>query len=202
MYIVKQFPIGMLMANAYVISKGNHALVIDPGGSGAKVKDYIEQQGFIIDGIVLTHGHFDHMAGSDSFCKTYNCPLYMEEGDVAFLSDNDLNCATMCNTSVQIKSIPKILQIGKNTIGHFVFDVILAPGHTNGSCLLCFDKHMFSGDVLFKQGIGRCDLPQGSNSKMQNTLRMIQQLDSSFIVYPGHGECTTLHEELQSNPYF
>ncbi len=190
------------MANAYLIIKDNHALLIDPGGSGAKVVSYLEDNNIELKAILLTHGHFDHIAGVDKFVKKFGCPVYIDEEDEKLVKSQALNCSTMTQKPFVLKTPFIHYQIGENNIDEFTFEVIDAPGHTSGSVLLGFEEHLFTGDVVFKQGIGRCDLPSGSNSQMHQSIQKIKQLNASYIVYPGHGDTTTLQDELNYNPYF
>ena len=101
-----------------------------------------------------------------------------------------------------VKSTARMLKQGRQQIGHFEVEMIDAPGHSEGSCLLLMKDHvMFCGDVLFQGSIGRTDLAGGSNTKMLQTLRMIKNMDPDLVIYPGHGPRTTLGEELKSNYY-
>ena len=86
-------------------------------------------------------------------------------------------------------------------MGNFEFEVMEASGHTKGSVLLMIDDLMFCGDVLFKQGIGRCDLYGGSFSQMKATLKKISKINKDYKIYCGHGENTTLYDEFKNNPY-
>ncbi len=201
MYEIKKYPLGIYLANAYLIIKGNHALLIDPGGSGSKIVQFLEESNIALDAILLTHGHFDHMSGVTNFVNKFDCPVYIDDLDEKLLRNPDLNCSSSLNHPVVYQDTVNHYTIGENQINNFNFTVYHAPGHTEGSVLLQFENHLFSGDVLFKQSIGRCDLPSGSNTQMNQTLQFIKQLNPDLIVYPGHGEHTTLHEELQLNPY-
>lgn len=198
---VKVFELGLIIqANCYVVSEDGHALIIDPGSKGRGVQKYIEEQQLTVDAIVLTHGHFDHCAGADHFVKEYQCPLYIHPLDEPMLQDPKLNFSADFAPLV-VTARPRLLQRGKQTIGHFTIEVIDAPGHSEGSCLLLLEDRMFCGDVLFQGSIGRTDLIGGSNPKMVQTLRMLKQLGKDYIVYPGHGPATTLNEEIRYNYY-
>ena len=92
-------------------------------------------------------------------------------------------------------------KVGKNEVGNFVFEAIFAPGHSHGCTMLRFDSIMFSGDVLFQGTIGRTDLAVSDPKAMNDSLKMIKSLNPNLLVYPGHGDKTTLKEELQYNPF-
>lgn len=186
--------------NCYLIFQQGHALIIDPGTKNHRIADEIEKRHAQVDGIVLTHGHFDHIAGVDRLVKRYHCPLYLHEADMAMLRDPYLNYSIAANPlTVQAKA--EKLGAGEQQVGTFHITVIDAPGHSEGSVMILIEDHLFSGDALFQMGIGRTDLPGGSNSKMIQTLRMIKTLQPVWHVYPGHGPFTTIEQELLYNPY-
>lgn len=192
--------LGAYAANCYLLWNDGHVLIVDPGSKSPKIKELIEVQNGIVDGIFLTHGHFDHIAGVDALVKHYSCPVYINDLDVPLLTNPYLNVSAGMN-EVIVKAKPIGLMPGRMQIGSFSFELIDAPGHSEGSCLMIWDDHMICGDVLFQGSIGRTDLVTGSNPKMFQTLQMIKTLDPNLKVYPGHGNTTTLLEELQTNPY-
>lgn len=196
---VERYVLGSLQANCYLIWDNQHVLIVDPGGSSKKVVEHIKEQEGIVDAILLTHGHYDHVAGVDFFRKHFLCPVYISADDEKLLRDSKLNCSSFVEEKVF--NWPVETYDMSMSIGPFHFDVEDAPGHTNGCVLLVFDNFICSGDVLFKQSIGRCDLPTGSNTKMNQSLEKVKTLNPDYIVYPGHGDSTTIQEELINNPF-
>lgn len=197
---IETLALGMYAANCYLLWKDGHVLIVDPGSRNPKVKERIMQEKAIVDGIYLTHGHFDHIQGVDALVEAFHVPVYINALETSFLKDPKHNVSYGAN-EVVLHTDPIGLQPGKQSIGVFTFTLIDAPGHSIGSTIMLIENYMICGDVLFKGSIGRCDLLSGSNTKMRQTLQMIKQLDPSYIVLPGHGEPTTLLEELQTNPY-
>lgn len=197
---IKVIACGLFQANAYIITKDKHALVIDPGTAHSNIFSYIEDNSLIVDGIFLTHAHFDHIGGVDKIIAKYNCPLYMNEYDAPLLTSYELNCS-LEGRQVIVKSKPNFIKPGLNKIGDFDVEIIDAPGHSEGCSMLRYENNLFTGDVLFKNSIGRTDLKGGSNTKMNNSLKMIRDMEEDYVVYPGHGEATTLKEEKENNPY-
>lgn len=197
---VECYTLGIVQVNTYVVWNEQHVLVIDPGSNPTRLIRDLQGQNAIVDAVVLTHGHFDHIAGVDEVVKVFSCPVYINPLDKDLLKNPMLNVSMM--EPVIVQSQPKYLKLGKQTINTFQLEVIDAPGHTEGSSLIIWENYMFSGDVLFKGSIGRTDFVTGSNSKMYHSLELVKQLNPSYFVYPGHGPMTTLHQELLENPYF
>lgn len=197
---IDTFPLGPIQANCYLLWNDSHVLIVDPGSNGKRVQEMIDSENAIVDGVFLTHGHFDHMAGTDTFVKKYHCPLFMNELDSDMLTNPYLNYSADFQP-VEIKTKPVFVKPGRQKLGSFEVECLDAPGHSEGSTLLVWENNMFSGDVLFKQGIGRCDLPSGSNTKMKQSLSFIKTMNPDLHVYPGHGPSTTLQQELLENPY-
>ena len=197
---IEKYVVGMYMANCYAIWKDNHVLLVDPGAASRKLMERLSAEDIIVDGILLTHGHFDHIGGVDTIVNKFNCPVYIDEEDAPMLTNSKLNCSLSMKETIINANVTHYVQ-GTNTVGSFTFEAINAPGHTNGCTLLQFDNYLFTGDVLFYRSIGRCDLPQGSNAKMHASLQMVKTMNPDLIVLPGHGENSVLAEELKFNPY-
>lgn len=193
--------LGSFAANCYLLWKNKHVLIVDPGSKSPKIQKLIELQGGYVDGIYLTHGHFDHIAGVDVLANYYHCNVYMNPLDIPLLANPYLNVSADTGHEVVIRSKIIPLDAGVNQIGEFAFELIDAPGHSEGSSLMLWEGNMICGDVLFQGSIGRTDLITGSNPKMAQTLQKIKTLDPNLKVYPGHGASTTLQEELLHNPF-
>lgn len=201
MKTVETFVLGMAQVNTYLLWNDQHVLIVDPGSNSPKLREAIDTKQGIVDGILLTHGHFDHIAGVDKLVDAYHCNVYMNDLDVPMLQDPRLNCSALMDQPMMVKAKPMVLTPGGHTIGAFTITFIDAPGHSEGCSMMVWENNLFSGDVLFAQSIGRTDLPGGSNSKMMNSLKAIKLMDPTLIVYPGHGPMTTLQTELMRNPY-
>lgn len=194
---IKRYIMGPLETNTYILVQDEEALIIDPAG---KVEKIIELLGDLnLQGILLTHGHFDHIRACDELHEHFGCPIYLMEEDEE-QARNKMSGASFGFTSY-IYSPIEHLKEGIMNIGKFSFEVIKTPGHTEGSCLFKFDNDLFTGDTLFKMSIGRTDLLGGSNKKMKQSLGLIKQLDPKLIVHPGHEAESTLEFELLNNPY-
>lgn len=190
--------LGALQTNTYILKEENHCIIIDPAGSYKRILNAVEE--LTVDAICLTHGHFDHIQAVDKLVKELKCDVYISSEDECMLRDGDKNCSSLMGLPLVIKS--KVKHYDTITkIGSFEFNVMEASGHTKGSVLLMIENIMFCGDVLFKEGIGRCDLYGGSFSQMKATLNEIMKINKDYILYSGHGEDSTLFEEFKNNPY-
>ena len=171
---IRRIEVGDLACNCYVILKNDKALVIDPGDDYDLIKK--ELLGKDVLGILITHHHFDHVGALNALLNEYKVDV--------FDKDN--------------------LKEGKFDIDEFHFEVIYTSGHTSDSVTYYFkdDKVMFTGDFVFKDSIGRCDLPTGDFRVMLNSIEKIKRYDDDIVIYPGHGEKSTLGYEKTNNEYF
>ncbi len=190
-------------ANSYVLGEETEpCLLIDPGYDGHGVLDrYIEKhhQGKLL-AVILTHGHFDHFYGLKDLANLENVPLFLSEEDFVCLNDPKKNAsfdlAEPFSLDREIK--PYFLEDGDEIkIGPYCFQTIATPFHTKGSICLYFkeDGLLFSGDTLFKLGVGRDDLPHAAPKEKEASLGKLFALPEDTLVYPGHGSKTTIGEE-------
>ncbi len=193
---IEKLILGLYETNCYLIKEDGHVLIVDPGKKAERIIEKIGD--FIVDGIVLTHGHFDHIGAVDDLINHYGMDVYIDYDDEVLLNSVHNQYGGYAG---KVYHKVKYLEHGVNTIGKFTFEVIKTPGHTEGSVLINYKNHLFTGDTLFKDSIGRTDLYSGDYSKIKQSLKLIKTLDPDLIVYPGHGEITTLKEELENNPY-
>lgn len=202
---IKRMPLGALASNCYIIATDNkEAVVIDPAASG-EVEAYIELNDLKIGGIIITHGHFDHFAGVNALKRLSGAKVYAPELDSEMLASAEKSWAWFMQGNQFEPVVPDktFSDGGRFTVSGIDFSVMGAPGHTAGSCLLFCESAggFFSGDVLFKDGVGRTDGFSGSDRLMRESLAKISALSGDFKVYTGHGEITTLGEEKMYNPY-
>ena len=165
--------VGDLECNCYLLDINNKVLIIDPGDEIDKIINKIDDRDVI--GIIITHYHFDHIGALDELVNKYNVSVY----DRYNLID------------------------GKNIILDFKFEVIYTPGHKEDAITLYFkkDKIMFTGDFIFRDSVGRCDLPGGNVDEMVKSIKRIVKYDRDILIYPGHGDSTLLGYEIDNNYY-
>lgn len=202
---IKQIVSGYASSNTYFINKDNKMVVVDPclnpNDDATTLLESIK--GFEVEAILITHGHFDHISGIDAIVEQTNCPVYVFHKESDWLSNAEKNLCFMIPETVEIKSKPTEINLGPLELPNFKFEVILTPGHTSGSVSYVMEDHIFDGDFIFKDSMGRTDLPTGSESDMETAmLKFIEKYeDSEMTLHPGHGPQTTLKREIQLNPY-
>ncbi len=193
-------------SNSYVIGeKGGPFILVDIGSTSDRILDYVKENHTSCLGVLLTHGHFDHIRGLEKFLSYYNCTVFIDKDEEEKLHNSRLNCSKMSGEEELNLNINNIYLLDDedeiNFINKYYVKVIETPFHTNGSvCYLIKNENaLFTGDTLFKGSIGRSDLPTSSSRTIKDSLKKLVKLDPSLNVYPGHGELTTLKKELESN---
>ena len=197
-------PLGPYMTNCYILkdeSSGEFA-VIDPGFYDAYFEDRLQKIGVEkVSLILLTHGHFDHICGVYALQKNFGGRVLIHGEDGACLEDE--NCSFAASTE-EYRQQPvtdySVFSDGdKIAFGDTVITVMHTPGHTRGGCCFIAENNMFSGDTLFKVGVGRTDLPGGHLRTLCRSLERIGALSENYNIFPGHGESTTLDNEKSAN---
>lgn len=198
--------VGPVQTNCYIASaeESKSCVVIDPGEEPDKIADYMDREGMQCLGILITHGHFDHITGVKGLVKRTGAPVYAYEGEKELMENPALNGSRLVGYELSVKP-DVLLKDGQNLeIGGLAFEVIHTPGHTVGGC--CFYEKssavLFSGDTIFMESIGRTDFPTGSSKQLLASVReKVLVLPEDVRIYPGHGEETTVENEKKYNPY-
>ncbi len=202
---VKKYNTGIYDVNTYMIvdEETKEAAIIDYGGESANVINDIEQQGLKLKYILNTHGHFDHISGEKSLQEKYGAPVYIHKSDKLLVGMLE---AVLIGFGARPIKPPKIdVFVDENTdlsIGNTKITVIETPGHTKGGVCYLAENNLFSGDTLFLECIGRTDLPGGSYKELVTSIKdKLFVLDDSTIVYPGHGDSSTIEHEKLNNTF-
>lgn len=193
------YPLGQLQANCYILVKDNQCIVIDPGDSADFILEIILRKNLKLQAILGTHGHFDHVMAVGEMQLNYPVPFYLHSKDL-FLIERLQNTAEHFLEHKPIVLPPQniiSLTEGELKIERFIFQIISTPGHTPGSCCFYFEEEqvLFTGDTLFKDGIGRTDFKYGRPLELRHSLDKIFALKGVITVYSGHGEETLLEIE-------
>ena len=170
---IKTVVTGYLDENCYILIKNNTCLVVDPGDDYQKIKEEVGDNKVL--GVLITHSHFDHIGALRNFLTKRSIKIFK-------------------------KSNPE----EKNyKIGEFEFKCIYTPGHSKDSVTFYFEEEqvMFVGDFVFKESIGRTDLPGGDEQEMQQSIQKLLTYSDDITLYPGHNEITTIKYEKEKNPF-
>lgn len=193
--IVKQMMVGPLGNFLYFVgdARTNEVAVIDPAWDVDYICSEADKAGFTITSILLTHGHPDHINGLDGILSRYDVPVYISKHETSF-------------PKPQGKNIIEVEDHQKIKIGNIEIECILTPGHTPGGQCFKHENVLFTGDVLFIDGCGRCDLPGGDAKEMYKTLYdIIMKLPDETLLYTGHNygssPVATLKSQKKTNPY-
>lgn len=193
---------GPLPTNCYLFrdEKTGAAAVVDPGfESPALTAELLAGN---VEAILLTHGHYDHIAGVRKAQELTGAKIYLHEADLSFPDDPALSLAGMFGCGVPPFRPDVVLRGGDSvSVGGLAVRVLHTPGHTAGGCCFLVGDALFSGDTLMRLSCGRTDFPTGSMTDMDASLKMLGRLKEDFRVFPGHGPETTLDFERENNPF-
>lgn len=198
--------VGPIQTNCYFLYREDtkECLIIDPGYEADKIEAYVQKKQLHVAGILLTHGHFDHITAADEVRKKFQTKIYASGKEKELMADPRMNVSVMMGDSVSLKA-DVWLEDGQELemLGE-TMRCILTPGHTGGGMCFYFPKAcmLFPGDTLFQESVGRTDFPTGSSRELIRSVReKLLVLPEAVRVYPGHGLMTTIRDEQMFNPY-
>ncbi len=202
---IKTFVIGPFSNNSYLITNGNDGFVIDPAIGSEKIIKYAKSKQINIKAILLTHAHFDHIAGINMILQNYIATIYVHFFEEDWLFQPKLNGSAKFQEfeEISLKIAPILLKDEEvlNIVEQKI-EVIHTPGHTPGSVTYKIDNYLFTGDTLFKQSIGRTDLFGGNYHDLILSIQdKLFEFPDETIILPGHGPKTTIGFEKDYNPY-
>ena len=198
---------GEFGANCYLLydEKNKKACLIDPGAYDQAIMDEIEAKELVCEYIILTHGHFDHIMGAEAFKKKTGAKIAAHELEAEYLADPEKSMTFYYDSGTVLADV--FFKDGdKIAFGDFSLSIIHTPGHSKGSSCLVYEngdtKIMFTGDTLFSGTIGRYDFYGGDYEILMASLEKLKSLGKNYEIYSGHGEKTTLDDEIAQNPFF
>jgi glyoxylase-like metal-dependent hydrolase (beta-lactamase superfamily II) len=195
-----------MQTNCYIVGDetSHDAVVIDPGDEASAVLNALVERGWTCRHVLLTHAHFDHIGAVADVVEATGAPLAIHPGELPLLRAN--GGAQAFGLALRPSPAPDVLLEPGQPLqaGALRFDVLFVPGHTPGHVAFYHaeGQAVFSGDVLFQQGIGRTDLPGGHYATLMRSLReVLLQLPEDTVVCSGHGPTTTIGAEKRENPF-
>lgn len=211
MITIKTFVFNSFQENTFLLyDETNECIIIDAGNNNPnenqQIDDFINENNLTLKAIVNTHGHLDHVMGNSYLVDKYKVPSVAHKSEMPLL-ERSKDMAIAFGFDLEEPPVPtrfveedEVIEFGKSELL-----VKHVPGHSPGSIALYNEQDNFVivGDVLFAGGIGRTDLPGGDYDTLINSINQkLFTLNSDTVVYPGHGESTTIHKEKESNPFF
>lgn len=198
--------LGICQTNCYFIYEegSKDVIFVDPADAGDYIYETLKEKGFQVAGILLTHGHFDHIWGSKELRELTGAKIYAYEAEKILCEDAGNNVSAQVNRAYTV--VPDVyLKDGEEvTIAGMTCRLLATPGHTIGSCCYYFEAAdmLLSGDTLFADSVGRTDLPTGSMGEIVASIKeKLFSLPDETKVYPGHGDITDIGHEKKYNPF-
>jgi hydroxyacylglutathione hydrolase len=204
---VRTFTVGMVQENCYLFRRdgSDRALIVDPGEEAPRLLEAIHQLGVSVDGILITHTHFDHIGAVAPVAEATGAEVWVPEVEKGVLADINSYVPWPEFGPFESYEAEHTLEGGDRLeLAGFEIDVLATPGHSPGHVTFSLpdERAVFSGDVLFQGSVGRTDLPGGDWPTLLDSIRsLVEALPGETTVYPGHMGVTTLGAERASNPF-
>jgi hydroxyacylglutathione hydrolase len=204
---VRMFTVGQIAENCFLLRRdgSERALIVDPGDEAERILGATDEIGVQVEGILLTHTHFDHIGAVAPIAKATGAPVWCPEVEKPVLADINSFVPWPGFGPYESYDADHTVSGGeKLELAGMEIDVIFTPGHSPGHVTYSIpdESAIFSGDVLFQGSVGRVDLPGGDGPTLLRSIRaLIETLPPETTVYPGHMGVTTLGAERATNPF-
>lgn len=208
--MIENLTVGMLQEHTYfyIDEKTKHGFIIDPGAEAERLLAYIKEKEYVIEKILLTHGHTDHIGAAAKLREILGCEIVIHQEGRIYLEDPNWNLSSQFGAPFTLSADHYVehgdeiaLEVNKD----FKVRVIYAPGHTADGVAYYAEKDgvAFVGDIIFEGTVGRSDLPGGNSNRLLSAIRaQIFTLPETTILYPGHGNATNVKKEKETSPVF
>lgn len=208
--MIKALTVGMLQEHTYffIDDQTKHGFLIDPGDEADKILNNIQKEDFVIEKILLTHGHFDHIGAARDIRQALGCPIIIHEEGKKYLQDASWNLSGLYGEGYTFEADNYVIDgeiIELSTNADMNLKVLYVPGHTSDGIAFYSEKYgiAFVGDIIFYGSVGRCDHPGGDMNRLLSGIQtQIFTLPEQTKLYPGHGPSTTVKHEKATNPFF
>jgi hydroxyacylglutathione hydrolase len=200
-------PVGMLQCNCSIFGdeQSREAIVIDPGDNIAEILSILQKHSLKVKAIVITHAHIDHIGGAAKLKAATGAPVHMNRNDTELYDHLDVQAGWLGMETPERTTIDTEAREGDSlSLGNAEFHVLETPGHTQGSISIWIpaENKLVAGDTLFRDSIGRTDLPGGDGDQILRSIHTkLMPLPADAIVIPGHGGNTTIGREKERNPF-
>ena len=204
---IKTCVLGPVSTNCYLVYNDTtkEAVAVDPGDNGDYILNKCSELGIKLQAVLLTHGHFDHIGAALQIARAFTIPIYASETEDGMLADTSLNLtAHFTGHSLSFHADRLVHDGDELELLGYKWKVIATPGHTAGGVSYYFPEGGFliCGDTLFQESVGRTDFPTGSMSTLVRSVKeKLFTLPEETVVYPGHGDSTTIGHEKKYNPF-
>ncbi len=200
-------PVGLLQCNCSILGDETtrEAIVVDPGDEVTRIVASLRQHQLTVKAIVITHAHIDHIAGAQKLKALTGAPVYLNPNDHELVQMLDEQATWLRMQKPDHVEIDSAADDGTSlTLGSTAIHLIHTPGHTQGSVCMYIpsENKLIAGDTLFRDSVGRTDLPGGNTRKLLSSVKSrLLVLPEETVVFPGHGPTTTIGREKSHNPF-
>jgi glyoxylase-like metal-dependent hydrolase (beta-lactamase superfamily II) len=196
-----QFISRRFLNNSYLIVDGSNCLVVDPSFNDQEITDFVSKQHLTLRGILLTHGHYDHVGNTFNLAIKHNVRVYIHELEKNIIEHDNFAVELGIQPHIQTDLID-YYQTNSLVVEPFKLDILAQTGHTPGGVSIKYQNYVFSGDSVFYDAIGRTDLKHGNQSDMKKSLiQFLKTYNNQDLILPGHGRTALLGEIKDINPF-